>query len=96
MLLATLVEGRAVAAGDLAQCADSVVAQIGMMESGSSLHFGAQFVRGTCGRVRTENLWMRISFDIDDTLVCSPGVPTEQHLSRWWRLWYAERLRSGT
>jgi hypothetical protein len=39
---------------------------------------------------------MRISFDIDDTLVCSANVPTEQHLSRWWRLWYAERLRSGT
>jgi hypothetical protein len=30
---------------------------------------------------------MRISFAIDDTLVCSPNVPTEQHLSRWWRLW---------
>jgi hypothetical protein len=39
---------------------------------------------------------MRISFDIDDTLVCSAAVPTEQHLSRWWRFWYAERLRSGT
>jgi hypothetical protein len=39
---------------------------------------------------------MRVSFDIDDTLVCSPGVPTEQHLQRWWRLWYAERLRLGT
>jgi hypothetical protein len=36
------------------------------------------------------------SFGIDDTLVCSPGVPTEQHLSRWSRLWYAERLRLGT
>ena len=30
--LATLVEGREVAAGDLALCVDSVVAQIGMME----------------------------------------------------------------
>ena len=39
---------------------------------------------------------MRVSFDIDDTLVCSPGVPTEQHLPRWRRLWYAEPLRSGT
>jgi hypothetical protein len=39
VLLATLVEGREVAAGDLALCMDSVVAQIGMMESRSSLHF---------------------------------------------------------
>jgi hypothetical protein len=39
---------------------------------------------------------MRISFDIDDTLVCSPVVPTEQHLARWRRLWYAESLRLGT
>src|SRR5438270_13610818 len=39
---------------------------------------------------------MRISFDVDDTLVCDPSVPTEQ-LVRWWsRWWYPEPLRRGT
>jgi hypothetical protein len=39
---------------------------------------------------------VRISFDIDDTLVCGPAVPTEQGLA-WWRRWrYAEALRQGT
>ena len=39
---------------------------------------------------------MRISFDIDDTLICDSSVPTEQHVS-WWRRWrYPERLRRGT
>ncbi len=39
---------------------------------------------------------MRISFDLDDTLICDPSVPAEQHVS-WWRRWrYPERLRSGT
>jgi hypothetical protein len=39
---------------------------------------------------------MRISFDIDDTLVCGPTVLTEQHLA-WWRRWlYDEPLRRGT
>jgi hypothetical protein len=39
---------------------------------------------------------MRISFDIDDTLVCGPTVPTEQFV-RWWRRWlYPELLRRGT
>jgi hypothetical protein len=39
---------------------------------------------------------MRISFDIDDTLVCGPHVPTEQYLS-WWRRWrYPEMMRRGT
>ena len=39
---------------------------------------------------------MRISFDIDDTLVCGPTVPAEQHIS-WWRRWqYPEHLRQGT
>jgi hypothetical protein len=37
-----------------------------------------------------------VSFDIDDTLVCAPGVPTEQFVPRWRRLWYAELLRQGT
>ena len=39
---------------------------------------------------------MRISFDVDDTLVCGPGVPTEQHLPRWWRWRYGEPIRFGT
>lgn len=39
---------------------------------------------------------MRISFDIDYTLVCGPDVPSEQHVS-WWRLWrYNESIRCGT
>lgn len=39
---------------------------------------------------------MRISFDLDDTLICDSSVPTEQHVS-WWRRWrYPERLRHGT
>ena len=39
---------------------------------------------------------MRISFDLDDTLICGPSVPTEQFVS-WWRRWrYPERLRHGT
>lgn len=39
---------------------------------------------------------MRISFDVDDTLVCAPTVPTEQYLR--WPLcqWYDERVRYGT
>ena len=39
---------------------------------------------------------MRVSFDIDDTLVCHAAVATEQQIPRWRRLWYPERLRSGT
>ncbi|OWK37733.1 hypothetical protein [Fimbriiglobus ruber] len=39
---------------------------------------------------------MRISFDVDDTLVCDPSVPVERHVPRWLRLWYPERLRAGT
>jgi hypothetical protein len=39
---------------------------------------------------------MRVSFDIDDTLVCSPDVPAEQHVPLWRRLWYSETLRAGT
>ncbi len=39
---------------------------------------------------------MRISFDIDDTLICDSSVPTEQWVP-WWRRWrYPERLRRGT
>ena len=39
---------------------------------------------------------MRISFDLDDTLICDASVPTEPGLS-WWRRWrYPERLRHGT
>jgi len=39
---------------------------------------------------------MRISFDIDDTLVCDTSVPTEREISRWRRWRYPERLRRGT
>ena len=39
---------------------------------------------------------MRVSFDVDDTLVCSEHVPTEQFLSWWRRRWYPEKLRRGT
>src|SRR5262245_7293902 len=39
---------------------------------------------------------MRISFDVDDTLVCGPAVPTEQFVPWWRRWWYPERLRLGT
>jgi hypothetical protein len=39
---------------------------------------------------------MRISFDIDDTLVCDSSVPVEQFVPRWRRWWYPERLRRGT
>lgn len=39
---------------------------------------------------------MRISFDLDDTLICDASVPTEQYLA-WWRRWrYPEQLRHGT
>jgi hypothetical protein len=39
---------------------------------------------------------VRISFDIDDTLICGTSVPTEQDAS-WWRRWrYPEQLRHGT
>ena len=39
---------------------------------------------------------MRISFDIDDTLVCDDSVPVEQFVPRWVRWLYPERLRLGT
>jgi hypothetical protein len=39
---------------------------------------------------------MRISFDIDDTLVCGSSVPTEPPLGWWKRWWYPEPLRYGT
>lgn len=39
---------------------------------------------------------MRISFDIDDTLVCAQPVPTEQYVPCWRRWRYPERLRRGT
>lgn len=39
---------------------------------------------------------MRISFDIDDTLICNPAIPSEQPLG-WWQRWrYPEPLRRGT
>jgi hypothetical protein len=39
---------------------------------------------------------MRISFDVDDTLVCIPPVPTEQFVSSWRRWLYREPIRAGT
>jgi hypothetical protein len=39
---------------------------------------------------------MRISFDVDDTLVCGSSVPTEQFVPWWRRWWYPELLRRGT
>jgi hypothetical protein len=39
---------------------------------------------------------VRISFDVDDTLVCYSGTPREQHLSWLWQWWYPEPLRLGT
>ena len=39
---------------------------------------------------------MRISFDVDDTLVCGPDVPVEQYVPWWLRHWFPERLRRGT
>jgi FMN phosphatase YigB (HAD superfamily) len=39
---------------------------------------------------------MRVSFDIDDTLVCGTAAPTEQFVPWWKRWWYPELLRRGT
>jgi len=39
---------------------------------------------------------MRISFDMDDTLVCEPAIPCEQFVPWWWRWAYHERMRRGT
>jgi hypothetical protein len=39
---------------------------------------------------------MRISFDMDDTLVCAPDIPIEEDVPWWRRPWYPERLRRGT
>ncbi|HJZ90341.1 MAG TPA: hypothetical protein VKE40_05680 [Gemmataceae bacterium] len=39
---------------------------------------------------------MRISFDVDDTLVCGPATPCEQFVSRWRRWVYHEPMRWGT
>src|ERR1700752_1420865 len=39
---------------------------------------------------------MRISFDVDDTLVCDPSVPTERLVPWWGRWWYREPIRRGT
>jgi hypothetical protein len=39
---------------------------------------------------------LRISFDIDDTLVCDSSVPTEQYIARWRQWWYPEPIRRGT
>jgi hypothetical protein len=39
---------------------------------------------------------MRVSFDVDDTLVCSPPAPAEAVVPWWGRMWYPEPLRQGT
>ena len=39
---------------------------------------------------------MRISFDVDDTIVCDDRVPVEQFVPWWKRWWYPERMRHGT
>ena len=40
---------------------------------------------------------MRISFDVDDTLVLyDPALPSELVVPWWWRWRYTERLRFGT
>jgi hypothetical protein len=40
---------------------------------------------------------MRISFDVDDTLVLhEPGAPIERMVPWWWRWRYTEPLRFGT
>ena len=44
------------------------------------------------GRLQTP---LRISFDIDDTLVCDSSVPTEQFVSLWARRRYPEKIRHG-
>jgi hypothetical protein len=39
---------------------------------------------------------MRISFDLDNTIVCGPAVPRE-FLTPWWLAWYCrEPVRLGT
>lgn len=38
---------------------------------------------------------MRISFDVDDTLVCDPSTPAEPPLSWPYRWFYPEPLRQG-
>ena len=42
------------------------------------------------------NAAVRVSFDIDDTLVCGPATPTEQSVPIWRRRQYPEPLRRGT
>jgi len=38
---------------------------------------------------------LRVSFDIDDTLVCDSSVPTEQFVPLWYRRRYREQVRRG-
>lgn len=39
---------------------------------------------------------LRVSFDIDDTLVCDSSVPTEQYVPLWYRARYREQVRRGS
>jgi FMN phosphatase YigB (HAD superfamily) len=47
-----------------------------------------------------QTLWriMRISFDLDDTLICyDPAVPRERNRMPFWcRAWFSEPMRAGT
>ena len=57
---------------------------------------GSTAPAGELTRWATKDTSMRISFDVDDTLVCDPSVPTEPFASWWRRWWYPELLRRGT
>ena len=44
---------------------------------------------------RTAQPALHVSFDVDDTLICGPGVPTETGLPLWNRWRYPEPPRRG-
>ncbi len=46
-------------------------------------------------RAQPKGTAMRVSFDIDDTLVCGPEVPSEQFVPLWHRRRYPEQIRRG-
>jgi hypothetical protein len=64
----------------------------GPEDSADPAHRSIFFLLNEIGRRKT----MRISFDVDDTLVCGPDVPTEQVVPWWGRPWFPERLRRGS
>jgi hypothetical protein len=61
-----------------------------------SFHLGLRPARACEPGPSFKELNLRISFDLDDTLVCGPHVSTERFHFGWGRLWYKERLRAGT